>query len=386
MKMINGSMRHLGTGLVALLMVGASSLAARADITVGVLAPLTGPAAALGAETKRAITLIPDTLAGEKVTVVILDDATDPTAAVRAAQRLVSENKVDVILGPGINALAAAVTPVAQESGTPMIALTPYQPPADKQKWVFRSVQNADSMVRRIVQDMTEKKVKTVGYIGFADAWGDLLAKELDKALAGTDIKLVASERFNRQDTTVTAQVLKLLAYHPEVVFVGGSGTPATLPEIELKKRGFKGQIYQSHGVTTREFIRVGGAAVEGTLIPVGPILVAEQLPDGHPSKAAGVAFNKAIEDANGPNSRSAQAGTAWDSWLLFANAVPTALKTAQPGTPEFRAAVRDALENTKGLVGVHGVYTMTPEDHTGLDDNARVLIEIVDGQWKLVK
>ncbi len=380
--------RRTFTALLAgtVMLAGAGLARAAEDINIGVFASLTGPAAALGAEVKRAVALMPTEIDGHKVNFVLLDDATDPTVAVKTAQRFVSEYKVDAAMGPEVNALAAAVVPVMQDAGTPLIVLAPYLPPADRAKWVFRSVQNAGTMVSRIVADMKERGVKTAAYIGFADAWGDLLWKEFEADAKEAGIQVVAEERYARLDTSVTAQILKIQAKRPDAIFIGASGTPATLPQIELSKRGFKGPIYQSHGASTRDFLRVGGKAVEGTFIPTGPVLVAEQLPDDHPSKAAGVAFNTAYEAAYGPKSRSTLAGTAWDGWVLLQAAIPVALKSGAPGTPEFRAALRDALENTKDLVGVHGVYTMTPDDHTGLDDRARVLITVKDGDWVLVK
>ncbi len=380
--------RRTFTALLAgtVMLAGAGLARAADDINIGVFASLTGPAAALGTEVKRAVALMPTEIDGHKINYVLLDDATDPTVAVKTAQRFVSEYKVDAAMGPEVNALAAAVVPVMQDAGTPLIVLAPYLPPADRAKWVFRSVQNAGTMVSRIVADMKERGVKTAAYIGFADAWGDLLWKEFEADAKEAGIQVVAEERYARLDTSVTAQILKIQAKRPDAIFIGASGTPATLPQIELSKRGFKGPIYQSHGASTRDFLRVGGKAVEGTLIPTGPVLVAEQLPDDHPSKAAGVAFNTAYEAAYGPKSRSTLAGTAWDAWVLLKAAIPVALKTAQPGTPEFRTALRDALENTRDLVGVHGVYTMTADDHTGLDDRARVLITVKDGDWVLVK
>ncbi|MGH2340941.1 ABC transporter substrate-binding protein [Segnochrobactraceae bacterium EtOH-i3] len=380
--------RRTFTALLAgtVLLAGAGLARAAEDINIGVFASLTGPAAALGVEVKRAVALMPTEIDGHKINFIVLDDATDPTVAVKTAQRFVSEYKIDAAMGPEVNALAAAVVPVMQDSGTPLIVLAPYIPPADRAKWVFRSVQNAGTMVSRIVADMKERGVKTAAYIGFGDAWGDLLWKEFEADAKEAGIQIVAEERYARLDTSVTAQILKLQSKRPDAIFIGASGTPATLPQIELAKRGFKGPIYQSHGASTRDFLRVGGKSVEGTFIPTGPVLVAEQLPDDHPSKAAGVAFNSAYEAAYGPKSRSTLAGTAWDGWLLLKAALPVALKAGAPGTPEFRTALRDALENTKDLVGVHGVYTMTAEDHTGLDDRARVLITVKDGDWVLVK
>jgi len=372
--------------ILAIALLGAFMQAAQADINIGVVGSFTGSAATLGADTKRAVALMPTSIAGEKVNYISFDDATDPTAAVMSTRKLMTEFNVDAIIGPNTNPSAAAMVQVADEGKTPIIVTTPYFPPKDKGTWAFQAVQSVGLMVDRIVEDMNERKVKNVGFIGFADSWGDLLTSELQRATQDTNIKLVASERYKRNDTSVTAQVLKLIAAKPDVIFIGASGTPAALPQIELRQRGYTGKIYQSHGASTKEFIQIGGKSVEGTFIPSSPILVAEQLPDNFQSKKVANDFNSVYEKANGPNSRSIFAAGTWDAWLLLSNAVPAALKSAKPGTPEFRQALRDNLEQTKEMVGVHGVYNMSGNDHNGLDRRARVLIEIKDGRWTYVK
>ena len=372
--------------LAALTIAALASAPALADINVGVIASLTGPAAALGAETKKAVALFPSTVGGEKVNFIVLDDGTDPTSAVKNVRKLISENKVDAILGPNLISTAIAMADVANAEKTPMVSVAPLDVAGDKRGYVFRSEPAADLMVDRIVTDMLEGGAKTVGFIGFSDSWGELLLKALTKATEGK-LKIVASERYGRADPSVQAQVLKVLAAKPDVVFVGASGTPAAMPQITLRERGFKGKIYQSHGVTSKEFLRVGGKAVEGALIPVGPVLVAEQLPDSHPTKKEGVAFVKNLEAKNGPDSRSTFAGASWDAWLLVQNGIVAAQKAkAKPGTPEFRAALRDGIEKTSKLVGTNGVYTMSANDHSGYDPSAIVLIKVENNRWKLVK
>ena len=372
--------------LLAAATVGLFAQAAHADITIGVVASFTGPAAALGSDIKRAVALMPATIGTEKINYILLDDATDPTTAVKNTRKLVSEDKVDAIIGPNTNPNAAAMTAVIHDGKTPMIVITPYDPPEDKRSWIFQSVQSASLMVQRLVDDMVERNVKTVGFIGFADGWGELLSAELEKSAQAAGIKVVASERYKRPDTSVTGQVLKLVSAKPDVVFVGASGAPAALPQIELRQRGYTGKIYQSHGVTSKDFLRIGGKSVEGALIPVGPTLVAEQLPDSVPSKKVGVSFNAAYEKMYGADSRSTFAGSTWDAWLLLSNAIPAALKIAKPGTEAFRQALRDNLERTKEMVGVNGVYNMTAKDHMGLDQRGRVLVEVKNAHWSYVK
>lgn len=359
---------------------------ALADINVGVVFSLTGPAASLGAETKKAIELMPTTLGGEKINYIVLDDATDPTNAVKNARKLAVEHKVDVLFGPNLITSGTAMADVANEEKVAMLSQAPIEVGADKQKWAFRVEPSAEIMVGRAVADMKEKGIKSVGFIGFSDSWGELLLKALTKTTEAAGIQIVATERYARPDTSVTGQVLKLVSAKPDAVFVGASGTPAALPATTLRQRNYSGPIYQSHAVANKEFLRVGGAAVEGNRLPVAPVLVAEQLPDSHPNKQVGLALVQAVEAKFGPNSRSTFAGASWDGWLLIERAFTAALKTAKPGTPEFRSAVRDALEKTTRLVGANGTYTMSATDHGGYDAASPVLIEVANGTWKLVK
>lgn len=359
---------------------------AQADINIGVVASLTGPAAALGGETRKAASMFPDTIAGQKVNFIILDDGSDPTNAVKNARELISENKVDAILGPNLIGTAMAMADVANAEETPMVSVAPLDVSGSNRSFIFRSEPSAAFMVNRVVADMEQSGAKTVGFIGFGDSWGDLLFDALTKSV-GDKLKIVAAERYGRTDTSVQAQVLKVMAAKPDVVFVGASGTPAAMPQITLRERGFKGRINQSHGVTSKEFIRVGGQAVEGALIPVGPVLVAEQLPDSNPVKAKAVAFVSELEGKYGPGSRSTFAGASWDAWTILRAGVESAVAAkAQPGTKEFRVAVRNALEKTTRLVGANGVYTMSSSDHAGYDPAAIVLIKVENGQWKLVQ
>ncbi|MCK6396532.1 ABC transporter substrate-binding protein [Zoogloea sp.] len=372
--------------LIALGIAALAAAPALADINVGIIASLTGPAAALGAETKKAVALFPSTIGGEKINFILLDDGTDPTNAVKNVRKLISEDKVDAILGPNLISTAVAMADVANAEKTPMISVAPLDVSGDKRGYIFRSEPSADLMVGRIVADMLEGGAKTVGFIGFSDSWGELLLKALTKATEGK-IKIVATERYGRADPSVQAQVLKVMSAKPDVVFVGASGTPAAMPQITLRERGYKGKIYQSHGVTSKEFLRVGGKAVEGALIPVGPVLVAEQLPDSHPTKKAGVAFVKELEAKNGPDSRSTFAGASWDAWQLLQNGIVAAQKAkVKSGTPEFRNALREGIEKTSKLVGTNGVYTMGATDHAGYDASAIVLIKVENNHWKLVK
>lgn len=362
------------------------AMPAMADINIGVIFSLTGPAAGLGTETKKSADLFPTTIGKEKVNFIVLDDATDPTQAVKNARKLIAENKVDALLGPNTVSNAIAIADVANAEKVPMVSVAPLEVGGEKRTFVFRSEPSADLMVRRIVNDMAERRVKTVGFIGFSDSWGDLLLKALNKEGDGK-VNLVATERFSRADPSVKAQVLKIISAKPDAVFIAASGAPAALPQITLRESGYKGPVYQSHGVATPAFLQVGGKAVEGALLPVGPALVAEQLPADNPTKKVGETFVKRLDARNSRETRSSFVGAAWDAWLLLENGINAALKAkAKPGTEEFRAAIRNGLEKTSKLVGVNGVYNLSPSDHAGYDPSAIVLITVENGHWKLIK
>jgi branched-chain amino acid transport system substrate-binding protein len=371
--------------LLALTLAGAAS----ADVKVGVTVAATGPAASLGIPSRNAVALMPATIGGVKVEYIVLDDATDSTAAVRNARKLTGENQVDVLLGSNTVPSSLAMIDVAAETGTPMISLAAgariVEPQDEKKRWVFKAPQNDQLMAGAIGEDMTARGVKTVAFIGFADAYGDGWWAEFSKVAEARKIQVVASERYNRPDTSVTGQVLKILSAKPDAVLVAGAGTPAALPEKTLVERGYKGIVYQTHGAANADFLRVGGKEVEGALLPVGPVVVASQLPDAHPSKAVALDFIQRYEAANGPGTANSFAAHAWDAGLLLQAAIPVALQKAKPGTKEFRAALRDALESIRDLKACHGVYNLGPSDHVGLDGRARVMVQVKNGAWQLL-
>jgi branched-chain amino acid transport system substrate-binding protein len=279
---------------------------------------------------------------------------------------------------------------VAAESETPMISMAAsariVEPMDDKKKWVFKTPQNDAQMSTAIVEHMTNHGVKTVAYIGFSDAYGEGWWNEFSKIAEARKIKLVGNERFNRTDTSVTGQVLKILAAKPDAVLIGGAGTPAALPQKALKEKGYKGVIYQTHGVANADFLRVCGKDCEGTVLPAGPVLVADQLPADHPVKKSATEYVSKYEAAQGKGTVSTFGAHAWDAGLLLNAAAPVALKKAQPGTKEFRAALRDALEGVKNLPVAHGVVNMSAQDHLGFDQRARVMVRVDNGTWKLIK
>ena len=361
--------------------------AALADITVGVTVSATGPAASLGIPEKNTVALMPRTIGGQKVNYIVLDDASDTTTAVSNTRKLISESKVDIILGSSTTPNSLAMIDVVAEAQTPMISMAAsariVEPMDAKKKWVFKTPQNDIMMSLAIVDHMSNAGVKSVAFIGFSDAYGEGWYQEFTKAAAIKKIQIVANERYARTDTSVTGQTLKMISAKPDAVLIAGSGTPAALPQKALKERGFTGKVYQTHGVANADFLRVGGKDVEGTFLPSGPVLVASQLPASHPVKKSASAYVAAYEAAHGKDSVSTFGAHGWDSGVLMAAAVPVALKKAKPGTVEFRAALRDALEQIKEVPGAHGIFNMSENDHLGLDQRARVMVKIENGTWK---
>jgi branched-chain amino acid transport system substrate-binding protein len=379
-------MPHPAKLVVAIGLAAAATLV-NADINVGVTVSATGPAASLGIPEKNTIALMPQTIGGQKVNYIVLDDASDTTTAVANTRKLITESKVDIVLGSTTTPNSLAMIDVASESQTPMISMaassTIVEPVDAKRRWVFKTPQNDIMMSLAIATHMQFRGIKTVGFIGFNDAYGEGWFREFSKVASVKGLTIVASERYSRTDTSVTGQALKLVAAKPDAILIAASGTPAVLPQRTLKERGYAGQYYQTHGVANNDFLRVGGKDVEGTYLPAGPVLVAEQLPPNNPVKASALDYIAKYEAANGKGSVSTFGAHAWDAGRLMSAAAAVALKTAQPGTPAFRAALRDALEKVSELHGAHGVFNMSPTDHLGLDQRARVMVKIENGAWK---
>jgi len=371
------------------LALGSMQVAAQ-DLKVGVTVSATGPAASLGIPERNTFALMPTTIGGRKVQYIILDDASDTTSAVKNTRKLIAEDNVDVIVGSTVTPNSLAMIDIAAETETPMISMAAssriVDPVDAKRRWVFKTPQNDQQMAVVIISHMLSKGIKTVGFIGFADAYGEGWWNEFSKIAEARGLKILANERYQRTDTSVTGQVLKIVSAKPDAVLIAGSGTPAALPQKTLKERGYPGTVYQTHGVANRDFLRVCGKDCEGTWLPAGPVLVADQLPADHPVKKSATAYVEAYEKAHGKNSVSTFGAHAWDAGILLQAAVPVALKKAQPGTKAFKAALRDALEGVKEVAGAHGIFNMSPKDHLGFDQRAAVMVQIVNGDWKLVK
>jgi branched-chain amino acid transport system substrate-binding protein len=377
---------HRGSALAlaATLIMAQSALAQ--EIKVGLSGTFTGPNATNGIPYRNAAEIFPTSIGGVAVKWILLDDATDPTTAVKNARKFVDEDKVDVVLGSTSTVTASAMMDVSVESKTVQIALSPVQIPEAKLPWIFNVPQPVPIMVSAIIDDMKKSNLKTVAFIGYADGWGDLNWNALNQVAPKEGIKVVTGERYNRTDTSVTAQALKIIASSPDAVFIGASGTAAALPHVTLKDQGYNGRVYHTHGTVAKAFIDAGGKAVENAMMPTGPVVAAADLPDSNPIKKVSLDFIAKYESKWGKGSANPIAGYAWDAMLLVEAAATEALKKAKPGTPEFRVALRDALQSGKEVAGTNAVYRFTPTDHYGVDERARVMVVVKDGAFRLAK
>ncbi len=379
----------MNTPIRSLLAAAAALLAttvAQADITIGVSLPLTGPTSALGIPCRNQVMLWPTSIDGQKLKVVVLDDATDPTIGVKNARRFVTEDKVDVIVGSAATPIAAAMADVATEARTVQLMLSPVVLPEGRGAWSFRMAQATGVMAIPIVEQWKKLGVKSFGVLGYSDAYGEAWLKDIVPLAEKAGMKLAASERFARTDTSVTGQALKLMAANPDAILVVASGSGAAMPAKGLVERGYpKGKIYQTHGAATMDLIRVGGADVEGSFVSSGPAVVADKLPEGNASKAIGMRFTTEYEKAYGKGMANQFAAHAYDVVIVLEKAVPLALKKGQPGTQEFRTALKEALETMGRTPVSQGVLNFTAADHFGYQPETGVLLKIVSGDWQVV-
>ena len=379
-------MKTMFKQIAAAALLALAGPAAMADITIGVSLPLTGPASGLGIPMGNAIKLWPTSIGGEKLKVIVLDDATDPSKGVQNAKRFVSEDKADIVMGSVATPVAIAMSDTVAESATPHFMFSPAVLAAGKDTWAFRLPQSNAVMSHAMLQHMSKQGIKTVGFLGYTDAYGESWLKDFqaEATAMGLPIKIIATERFARSDTSVTGQALKLVSTNPDAMLIVASGSGAAMPHKAVIERGFKGKVYQTHAAASRDLMRIGGKDVEGAFVVSGPAVIGDQLSDAHPSKKLALDFVQTYEKAYGAGSRNQFAGHAYDAALVLEKIIPMALKKAKPGTKEFRAALKDATETMGRTVVAHGVLNYTRDNHWGFTTETGVILKVVNGDWKV--
>ena len=372
----------------ALVLLGLTVASADAQIRIGLMVSATGPTSAIGIPQKNTGDILPRTIGGERVEYMSLEDGGDATRAVQNVKKLIQEHNIDALIGPSTTPNAFAILDVIAEAKVPMMATVGtsavVEPIDAKKRWVFKTTQNDDLIAEALLRHMTRNGVKSVGFIGFNDPYGDNWLKVFGALGEKAGVKVVAVERFGRTDASVTGQTLKLIAAKPDAMLIAAVGGPAVLPQATLREQGFKGTIYQTHAVATEDFIKLGKDKVEGTVLAAGPMLVIDEIPDANPTKKVALDYIAAYEKRFGSKPATFGANT-WDAGILLERAIPVALKTGKPGTEAFRSALRDALEREREVVGCQGVFNMSPTNHNGMDERARVLVTVRDGKFRLL-
>jgi branched-chain amino acid transport system substrate-binding protein len=372
--------------VIALTLPGSQAFAQANEIVIGITVTTTGPAAALGIPERNSLEFVAKEIGGVPLKVITLDDGGDPTNATTNARRFVTESKADIIMGSSTTPPTVAVSNVANEAGIPHFGLAPFPITPERAKWSVSMPQPIPIMGKVIYEHMKKNNVKTVGYIGYSDSYGDLWFNDFKAQGVPMGMTVATEERFARPDTSVAGQVLKLIAANPDAILIGASGTAAALPQSTLRERGYKGLIYQTHGAASMDFIRIAGPAAEGVFMASGPVMVPEDQPDSALTRKPGLALNTAYEAKHGANSRSQFAGHSYDAFLVLERVIPVALKKGKPGTPEFREGIRQALLTERDIAASQGVYNFTEKDRYGLDDRSRILLTVKNGKYVLVK
>lgn len=382
-------MKLTRTAFALSVVLAALATPAQSQVKIGVIASATGPTAVVGLPQRNTVPLLPAKVGDLTVEYVSMDDASDPNQTVTLFKKMISEDKIDALIGPTGSPNAMGLIQFAADSGTPVLApvgaASVVLPMTEQKKWIFKTTQNDDIIAQALVKHMVDNGVKTAGFLGFNDAYGESWLSVFKELADANNIKIVATERYVRSDTSVTGQALKIYAAKPDVVLVAGTGAAAVLPQVTLVKQGYKGQVYQTHGAALPAFLSLGGEQVEGTILAASLMLVLPEIEDSNPAKPIAQDYIQRYTERYGQAPATFGANV-YDAGLLLEKAIPEAASKAKPGTPEFRSALRDALEQTRDLVATQGVYTMSPEDHSGFDERGRELITVRNGQWHLLK
>lgn len=373
--------------LVAALALTLSATAA-AQVKVGLMVSATGPTTAIGTPQKNTGDILPKKVGDVTVEYIQYEDGGDTTRGVQNVKKLIQENHVDAVIGPSTTPIALAILDPLTEAKVPLLATVGssnvIEPMDAKRRWVFKTTQNDELIGSALVKHMVKNGVKNIGFIGFKDPYGENWYKVFSALAEKAGIKFVATEYYLRTDPSVTGQALKVLAAKPDAVFIAGVGGPAVLPQVTLRDQGYKGPIYQTHGIATDDFIKLGKDKVEGTILAAGPMLVIDEIADSNPIKKVALNYIATYEKQFGQKPSTFGANT-WDSGIILERAIPAALKAGKPGTEAFRSALRDAIEKEREIVGCQGVFNMSPTNHNGMDDRARVLVTVKDGKFRLL-
>ncbi|MBK8526935.1 MAG: ABC transporter substrate-binding protein [Rubrivivax sp.] len=370
--------------LAGSLLISGTALA-QDPIRIGAFLSVTGPAAFLGDPEQKTLEMVIEKLnaegglLGRKLQLVTYDDAGDAEKARTFGKRLIEQDKVDAIVGGSTTGTTMAVVPLVEQAGIPFISLAGAVVIVEPvKKWVFKTPHTDRMACEKIFIDMKARNMSKVALISGTGGFDKSMRAQCVGVAAKQGIEVVADETYGAADTDMTAQLTKIRASTAQAVLNAGFGQGPAIVTRNYRQVGLTLPLYQSHGVASKEYIKLSGPAAEGVRLPAAALLVPELLPDSDKQKPVVTAYKRDYE-ARFKTEVSTFGGHAYDGLMLVAGAI----KRAGSTNP---AKVRDALEATKGYVGTGGVVNMSPTDHMGLDLSAFLMLEVKNGSWALAR
>jgi branched-chain amino acid transport system substrate-binding protein len=378
---------------VLALALGPATGALAQEYRIGFVSAITGPASSLGVPERDLAQLVqkewdakgglpgPD---GKRypVRIIIHDDESKADTTVRVVKKLIAEDKVHIVIASSQSPTSLAVVPVVTEAGMPLISMASSHAivtPVKDRHWVFKTPQSNVHVSLHQVRYLTAKGFKRIASLYVNDAFGEDSRRGLAQSLQGSGIEIVYEDKFEQADKDMTPQLTKVKASGAQAVVVHAIPPAASIITKQYRDLGLALPLLHNHGVGNRAFINLSAGAADGVIFPVGKMLVAEQLLEADPQKKALLDFIRFYETAQRP--RSTFAGHAWDALQMSA----MALSRVPPGTPskETWSRIREGVEGVKNFAGTGGIFSMSSEDHVGLDERSMVLVRIEGGEWK---
>ena len=351
---------------------------------IGGIFSVTGPASFLGDPEKNSMEMAVEQINkkggidGHMLEAVIYDTEGDPSKTVMAVSKLINKDNVIAIIGPSRTPTTLAVVPMVQKSEIPFISCAAGNKIVEPVKpWVFKTAQSDILAVAAIYKHIKTQDYKTIGIITVENAFGESGKEQLLAQAPEFGLQVVRSETFGGNDSDMTAQLTKIRKENPDAIVCWGTNPGPAVVAKNIEQLDIDIPLYQSHGVASPKFIELAGEAAEGILLPTGKILVADLLPESDPQKAVLTEYIAAYESKFN-TAVSGFGGYAFDAMHMLAKALE--------GTDGDRAQIRENLENTKGHVGVSGIFNFSKTDHNGLDPDAFVMVRIQNGTWELIK
>jgi len=375
--------------LVLTVLAGWGAALGAEPIKLGAFFDLTGTSSAIGTPTKLVAEMVVKKINeegginGRPLQLVIADDEGDPTKAAIIAKKFIESDKVVAIIGPTRTDTGMAAKPIVEQmqvptfmcvGGDPVITVAPF-------KWTFKSPQRTSVAVKKTFDYLKKKGVQKIAIITSADGFGRDGKNWLEKLAPDYGLKIIASESFQATDNDMTAQLIKIKATSPEAIICWTIGKAGSIVAKNVRQLAINSPLYQCHGLPDPIYVKLAGEASEGNLMPSTKLMVAAQLPVSDPQKKVILEFIRLYTDVYKYDRQfpiNTHSGYAWDAIYIVANAMK------KGGTNNEK--LREAIEDTKGYVGVSGIYNLTAEDHNGLGTDSMVMVQIAGGQWKMLQ